>query len=398
MNITRKFLYNIIIFSRHIKAQKKEIKYSIYSIFVFSFLIGATLQYIPNLLAKHNNQQVLNKTEEHSNKKAVSVSKVEMGELKKTFTIFSSLKGKHEVQIYTDNKVTIKKVLVLPGDFVKRGQALVVIESSSLKIRKRLSDIDFQLKEAEFTVTKNLAEKEFVSKNEMNQKSLEFEAEKLRQELNKSESTNIILAPISGLITEVKYNAGDYIDDSSKYYIKIVDQTTYRIEAYLPYEVSNQLTINGIVEISNIQNTKTDEIKMRNPATIKNYYGKIIHISPGIDQATGTVSVEVESSLPANLFQVGSFVETKFILAEAKNAIIIKNESILYEDDRPYVYKIVNSEQGTKNTVEIAYVNIGLNEGSKTVILNGLNASDFIVHEGQNNLKNKDNVEIFDRQ
>ena len=137
---------------------------------------------------------------------------------------------------------------------------------------------------------------------------------------------------------------------------------------------------------------------MRNPASIENYTGKIIHISPGIDQATGTVSVEIESSLPAKLFQVGSFVETKFILDEAKDAIIVKNESILYEDDRPYVYKLIDTKQGSSNTVEISYVNLGLNEGSRTVVLSGLDASDFIVHEGQNNLKNNDVVEVFDRQ
>ena len=253
MNIIKKFRIRIIFFSRHFKAQKKEIKYSIYSIFALFFFVGATLQYIPNLLAKHNNQKIADKIEDNSTKKAVSVIKVEMGELKKTFTIFSSLKGKHEVQLFTDGKVSIKKVLVAPGDFVKKGQALVEIESSSLNIRKRLSDIDFQLKEAEFTVTKNLAEKEFVSKNEMNQKALEFEAEKLRQELNKTESTNLLLAPISGLITEVKFNTGDFVDDVSKYYIRIIDQTSYRIEAYLPYEIATQLKINGIVEISNIK-------------------------------------------------------------------------------------------------------------------------------------------------
>lgn len=395
MTLVRKCKFHFKYFYKHFRATKPGVKYTVYFMVFFFFFMGLGLPLIPKMMAKRESQKLADKIEEHSSKKAVSATAVEVGDLKKTFTIFSSLKGKHEVVMYTDSKVTISGVLVQPGTYVKKDQVLVLLDSSTLKIKKRLADIDFQLKEAEFQVTKNLADKEFVSRNEMNQKSLEFEAEKLRQELNRSESTNSLKAPIAGLVTEVKFHTGDYIDDPSKYYIKIVDQTSYRIETYLPYEVAQQLKIGGQVEINNIQNADNSDQKVRAPASVsKMYNGTIYRISPGIDQSTGTVSVDIEANLPAKDFQVGAFVETKFVLNKVSTAVIVKNESILYENDKPYVFKLANDQSGT---VQLAYVDLGLNEGSKTQIISGLTGEDSVVYEGQNNLKDNDIVEVFAR-
>jgi RND family efflux transporter MFP subunit len=398
VNIFTKFNNYRHHFWQAFNSTNKEVKYVFYGLFILSFTAGLGIELVPRLMNAHQSNKLVEAISDHPIQKSVSVSSVEVGDIKKTFTIFSSLKGRHEVQLFPDSKVTIHDVLVKPGDFVKQGQILAQLDSYALKIRKRLSDIDFQLKEAEYTVTKNLAEKEFVSKNEMNQKSLEFEAEKLRQELSQSESANYLIAPISGLVTEVKFNSGDYIDDPSKYYLKIVDQTAYRIEAYLPYEIAKQLNVGGLVEITNIQNSNMEEVKLRAPASEQGFFGKIIRISPGLDQSTGTVSVDIEAVLSSKNFQVGSFVESKFILGESQNAIIVKNESILYENDRPFVFRIASSGFGNKNTLaQKVFVGLGINEGSKTAIISGLDKSDSIVYEGQNSLKDNDPVEVFNR-
>lgn len=327
----------------------------------------------------------------------VSITQAKISDFKKTFSLYSALKGKHEVTLYTDSKVLVKKVLIKPGMSVKKGQLLAILDSHAIKIRNQLNELDFKQKEAEYVVTKNLADKQYVSKNEMTQKDLEFQAEKLRKELAKTEATDLLFSPIDGIISDVKINEGDFVDDFSKYYIKVVDKSSFRLDLYIPYEISKKIEVGSQVEITDTANEKEKSNPLaRNIASYSpSYIGNVSKLAPGIDQQTGTVNIEVEAILPPEKFDVGSYVEAKFILENNKSALIIPNETILYENDKAYVFKVDMNDHHPKALK--TYIETGESENGKTVIHSGIKVGDYVVTEGQSSLTHQELVKIFSK-
>ena len=65
----------------------------------------------------------------------------------------------------------------------------------------------------------------FISKNEMRQKSLNREAQELRYKIEEIQSNKQFMkAPIAGIVSSINLHPGDYINDPSKFSITIVDQ------------------------------------------------------------------------------------------------------------------------------------------------------------------------------
>lgn len=340
-----------------------------------------------NSLNDQENQQE-NQVEEFSNTKSVIVNPAVQRDIRNTFNTHANLLPWREVKVYPIEKVTIKTVKAQIGQKVKKGEVLAIVDSEANSLRKELEELEYKLKQSDFAVSKTLAHKKFISKNEFNNKKMEMRAGEIRRKIQAIESKREILkSPISGTVAAIKVKEGDYIDNPSKFYIKIIDDSAYKVQLHLPQSISKNLFIDGT---SIISKEFRDESGF---GYTEKSEGIISMISPEVDPKSGTVFVEVALKNPLDSWKSGMYVKVSMITAESKKTISVPTGAIIFKKDQPIIYRVIASENGDK--IEEIKPIIGLNNGKFTEILSGINLDDEIVTQGQGSLTNGEPVEII---
>lgn len=322
---------------------------------------------------------------------AVSIIESQAKDIKRTFKSYATLQGWKEVTLKPPYQSTIRQVLVRVGDSVDVRQTLTLTGSEIQKLKADLEKIDFELRNLDFSVTLALAKKNFLSSKELRQRELEHKASIIRAKLNTLESAERLQSPIKGVIAELSYKEGDFIDNNSTAAIKIIDASKLKVPMYVPQEIIPLLKIN-------------QDVQLTRSGTSLPISATLASISPTVDARTGSVFVEVViNKVPVSLLP-GMFVQVEFTLESAPQAIVIPTQAIVYEAGQAYVYKIGNSlERGPASTddsrelftVAKVPVKVGLKEGDLTQIAEGLEELDQVVTQGLGSLSNGATVEVI---
>ena len=320
-------------------------------------------------------------------------------EIKNSFSGHATLQAWKEITLHPDQQVTIREVSVRVGQHVEKGQALAMVDSEVQSLRSELQQIDLRLRESDYRVTMALAKKDFISRNEQNQKVLEHRAQELRTKIATIESSGRLLSPISGVVSEVQLKAGDYIDNSMNYFIKIVDPSQLKVSLYLPHTAAQKLANDGQVDL--IRNEAGDDGQDHEVITT----GKIVAIAPVVDSKTGSVLVEVVVSAFPPSWKPGLSVEASLALDHLATALVVPSGALVYQKGQAYVFRLKSTEAREpssspgKNSdepprVERVAVKTGLRDASSVQIVEGLAENDSIVVEGQGSLADGAKVEV----
>jgi len=294
----------------------------------------------------------------------------------------------------------IAQIHVRIGDWVKPGQELVTLQSEEVgnaksefykamadfeltrvnyERQKRLYDRgvgaqkDYLAAEAEFKVTEanlNAAEKKL--------HILGFNEDQI-QEIAESHQINPVItlfAPIRGKIIENNAVLGAMVDQSTEI-LTILDPTILCVDADL-YEK----------DISKIKENQHVEASV--PAYPgEKFVGKICYISDVLNEQTRTITVRSEMENQNYKLKPGMFADIRIYLNHAADVLVVPEEAILDDKDE----KIVFVKQNDKFILHL--VETGAKENKYVEILSGLNEGDFVVTEGNFQLKSKMYEEIL---
>ncbi|MDC0255007.1 efflux RND transporter periplasmic adaptor subunit [Bacteriovoracales bacterium] len=324
--------------------------------------------------------------EEEGKKKGLPVHTDVLGlrDIKKYFTTYGNLKPWKQVNLKPSRELTVREVRVKVGDYVEVGEVIVEFESELQNEKKKLAAIELKLKNAEFSMTKKLAMKNFISKNEMRQKKLGMEAQALRYKIEQIQSNKQFMkAPISGIISSINLNDGDFINDPSKFTISIVDQEEFKVDLFLPPQVASALQDGVPVEV--FRNGLKGEEKVP---------GSVISIAPTLDLKSGTVKTSLGVSTPPEKWRSGMYVKIKVTVASLEGVLAIKNSALIQEKNKMVAFKVLeNPEKGdiAKKVVPL----LGASDGRYTEVKSGLEFFDKIVIKGQGSLKDQTIVNVL---
>ena len=319
-------------------------------------------------------------------KKGMPVHSAVVGlrDIKKHFTTYGNLKPWKRVVLRPSREMTVKRVMVKVGDVINVGEVLVEFESELQNEKKKLAEIELKIKNAEFNLTKKLAMNNFISKNEMAQKSLNREAQALRYKIEQIQSNKQFMkAPISGIVSTINLNPGDYINEPSKFSITIVDQRKFKVDLFLPPEIAEALQKKAPVEIFRTKGKKK-EIKK----------AKVISVAPTLDLKSGTIQTALGVSKPPSSWRSGMYVKIKITVSSLSGVVAVQNSALVQEKDKMVLFKILNkADKGdfvTKVTPQL-----GDSDGVYTEVKSGLKFYDKIVIKGQGSLKDQSLVTVL---
>jgi cobalt-zinc-cadmium efflux system membrane fusion protein len=189
-----------------------------------------------------------------------------------------------------------------------------------------------------------------------------------------SRNTSLISvrAPLSGVVTERKFNAGAGVEASTPVFA-ISNLSTVYVIANVPEASIGRLTIGS-----------TAEIKSESIGTIN---GRISYIDPRLDETTRTARVRLEVPNPGGKLRAGMFTEVGFYAGTSASTgmeLVIPSEAIQREGEKTIVFVPKENEPGA---FEVRVVEIGGEIDNYTSIKSGLQIGEKVVTKGSFALK-----------
>jgi multidrug efflux pump subunit AcrA (membrane-fusion protein) len=215
----------------------------------------------------------------------VSVAAVASGPVSSYISATANLIPDNEVEVLTEAEGRVARLLAEEGDWIQKGQALVVLHRDDAEIALKKS----QVREANAILGYERGEK-------MNEQGLisqvDFDKLRMERDLASQEvaeaqlrlSKTTIRAPFSGRITLRSVEAGQHVRPGDSLF-KVADFDPLIAAIHLPEK-----------DVLALKTGRTARITLKADEAVR-FNGRIRQISPVVDLSTGTVKVTVEARL-----------------------------------------------------------------------------------------------------
>jgi len=147
-----------------------------------------------------------------------------------------------------------------------------------------------------------------------------------------------LTAPLSGVVARIHTHLGATVSPGEAL-VEILDPARMVVEAHVPADDAPALRLDRPVDIeTSVANSKVT--------------GRLIFISPRIDERTGTVAVR--ASLPPNSgFLAGQFVKLNIATDEHRDIVAVPVESLVKDPDIGFVISLVDGDTETQKPVRV---------------------------------------------
>lgn len=280
----------------------------------------------------------------------------------------------------------VAKILVVPGDRVKRGQPLLEVSSPdySLLLAAYLKARDtFRVTNKNYERAQDLFAHHAIADRDL----LQAESDRIQaqadlsaaeegmkilgipnpEDLEKSPiSAQIpLLAPIGGEIVERLVSPGQVMQAGTTQAFTISDMSTVWVMANI-YQGDLAYVKDG------------DQATITTDSYPDKFSGKISFISPALDPTTRTLQARIVVDNPGGKLKKDMYCVATVTAGTISNAIAVPDSSILRDDEnQPFVYVATSSNQFGRRQVDI-----GQTENGQTQVLKGLSPGDKVAANG----------------
>ena len=261
----------------------------------------------------------------------------------------------------------ITHVYVKAGDFVTKGQKIVTIDNSVL--RNSIQEIEIQLETAKtiYERQKNLWDQKIGTEVQFIQAKTQVEALQRRiTTLKSQDGMNIVTAPISGVVDEVRFKAGEMAAPGVGI-VRIVNFSDLKVVANVPDTYAGTIA-------------KGDMVKIKFPDLQKEISARLTFVSQTINQVSRTFVVEakvpnIDKSLKPNLTAIININD------QSKTGAIVLPQSFVQNTDQGNIVYVAVVE-GNKKVAKARQVTTGLTYDGKVEVKSGLLSGDMLITEG----------------
>lgn len=300
-----------------------------------------------------------------------------------TYTITGVVESEKIVSVFADNATTVDKVNFRINDTVNKGDILLTFKPNDDNNTQRLNvekaKAVLPLLREEYEAAKKVFSAGGISKSELNKAKEALESAVIDMKIASSgykASPRVLIAPISGVITEANADDNYKIDPTRPLY-KIEDTENLKITLEVPNYKAKNLSIGQEVTVSS-DSLENNEVLSGNIKRI----GKISKKSDNTNDAVTLVEVSLNNY--SNL-KPGDTVEAKISYLSLKNKLIIPLQYILYENNQAYTF-ILNK----KNIVEKRKLVLGKNDNINYEVISGISEHDRLINNSEGLYKEGD--------
>ncbi|MCQ2149987.1 MAG: efflux RND transporter periplasmic adaptor subunit [Bacteroidales bacterium] len=314
-------------------------------------------------------------------------------DLKIPYDFSAAITGRNDVSIMPQTNGQLMNVCVAPGQKVKKGDKLFVIDSRKAKQMLTATEADLAAAESqcssallEYESNKNLFEKKIVSEYMLNTSRNDYNRALAAVEQAKAAVANAqlnlefctITSPVEGVVGDIDNNPGDQVSEMT-----LLTVISGNSEMKASFSIAETLFKDLVEETGSLESliASLPEVSLiLKDGTEYPYNGKIRNISGVVDRVTGSLTLEAFFPNPDG-FLFSGIQGTIRITSSYEDILVAPLSSLVRVQDKAFVYK-VNDNCAESTVVEFAEIG----NGKDVALLGGVNTGDVIVAKGAANV------------
>jgi membrane fusion protein, multidrug efflux system len=299
-----------------------------------------------------------------------------------TRTYVCQIRAIQHIEVRSRESGYLEKIYVDEGQLVKKGQLMFQIMPLQFAAELQKAEAEARFTEIEYLNTKQLADSNVVSPNELALAQAKFDKAKAEVSLAKVHlGFTQIKAPFTGIMDRFHVRQGSLINEED-----LLTELSDNSEMWVYFNVPEAEYLNYRMNM----NTKHDslmkvKLHMANNQIFE-YTGVVKAIEADFNNETGNIAFRATFPNPKGLLRHG---ETGNVLAIApyRNALIIPQKATFEILEKKYVF-VVDKD----NVIQQREITIAEEMPDIYIIKDGLSENDKIVLEGIRKVKNQDKI------
>lgn len=330
-----------------------------------------------------------------------SVEKPELRDIVYHLDYPGFLQSELVVDIISRTEGYLEKMNVKPGQTVKAGDVLFVIEPKNYedKLTEAIANLETakaNLVLAETTLERMKEASKSNAVSELDVVQAQTQVDLCKAAVKKAESgkslaqTNLdycyIKAPSNGRVSLNKIDVGNYVTPKTLLATLYKDDNLY---VNFSIEASKLIWAQAQAKNSNIKLGKGDAFETVNiyltdsKGNVYSYSAKLDYLSPSADISTGTVDMRAVVNNKHKELNNGVLVNVSLPFKNVEKAVLIPESSIGTDQSGRYIYVVEN------DTVRYRSVQVGqLESDNKREILSGLSSDEWYVTKALTKVRN----------
>jgi len=293
---------------------------------------------------------------------------VKPGVVQEDLQAVGSLRSNESVILRPEVSGRIATIAFRDGQSVRRGQMMVLLDSSLNQAEVAQARAEFDLAMSNLKRTEDLARRNFVSSSAQEQAASSVQVLEAKLKLAETRLAKYsIAAPFDGVAGIRNVSIGDYVKDGTDL-VNIEDVRTLKADFRLPERFLTQLKAGLAVEV------------VADALPNERFAGVIDAINPRIDSGGRALELRARLDNQRERLRPGMFVRVRVIIGERSDALLVPEEAIVPAGDDFFVFKVAD---GKAMRVK---VRPGVRRDGRVEIVEGLSAGDQVVTAGQQRL------------
>ena len=301
----------------------------------------------------------------------VEAAKVEVMRLTDDTQAVGSLRSRRGVMLRPEVSGRITQLNFTDGQRVKKGQVLVQFDDQLPLAQVQQSMAELSIAQANQKRNQELVSQNFISQRSLDESAANLQVAQAKLALSRATAERLkIIAPFDGIVGIRSVNVGDYLKDGADI-VNIEDLDAIFVDFRLPERFQSK------VKTGQNANVDIDALPGRK------YTARIQAIDPLID--TNGRSVGVRGCIDNRQLQLrpGMFARVNAVFGVRETALVIPEEAIIPQGPKVFVIKLLPGTTDKNRTSQRVEVKVGLRRPGKVEILEGLEATDTVVANGQ---------------
>lgn len=280
----------------------------------------------------------------------------------------------------------VSRIAVSPGDHVRSGQPMLYVSSPDYSLQSAAfmkARTAFELADKNYKRASDLyahhavAEKDLQqAESDRNQAQADLEASAAALRIlgvrdpdslagHALSSEVSLLAPIDGEVVERLVSPGQLLQPGATQCFTISDMSSVWVLVNV-YERDL-----GAVRIG-------DTVEIQSDAYPDVFHGKISYVAPALDPNTRTAQARIVTPNPGQKLKKDMYVSAVVSAGSISNALALPDAAVLRDTENlPFVYVETSSNQFARRSVKL-----GLSQGGRTQITDGLRTGEHVIDDG----------------
>ena len=299
----------------------------------------------------------------------VEAAEVQPADIQDVITAIGTLRSAESVVMKSEISGRIAAVSFSDGSRVAKGDTLITFDASIQEAQVNQAKAERDLAAAKLKRTQDLFDKKFLSAAALDDAKASEQIAQAKLALAQATLGKMSLrAPFSGVIGIRQVSVGDYIKEGADL-VNLEDTSSMKVDFRVPEQASGRLRVGQIVGLQS------------DAFVGQSFPAKVTAVDSAVDPLGRSLLMRAELRDVSQRLKPGMFMRVTLVLETRKNALTIPEESVVTQQGRLLVFKVVDGK--AVSTPVVTGLRVTNKDKAVVEVVKGLAAGDVVVTAGQ---------------